>query len=140
MTPCGPAAPDAGLPPAAMIASDGEVTIFGRAVPHPRSYGTFARVLGVYVREKSVLSLEEAVRKMSAMPATRVGLTDRGVIKAGMKADLVVFDPAVVRDMATFEKPHQYSTGMVHVWVNGEQVLLDGEHTGAKPGQVVSPR
>ena len=123
--------------PAAMIASDGEVTIFGRAVPHPRSYGTFARVLGVYVREKSVLSLEEAVRKMSAMPATRVGLTDRGVIKAGMKADLVVFDPAVVRDMATFEKPHQYAEGFAQVIVNGQVVFENGAMTAARPGRTL---
>src|SRR5688572_3544964 len=91
--------------PAAMIASDGEVPIFGRAAPHPRSYGSFARVLGVYVREKKVLSLESAVQKMSAMPAARIGLTDRGVLRPGMKADIAVFDPAMVRDTATFEKP-----------------------------------
>ncbi|HTD89833.1 MAG TPA: amidohydrolase family protein, partial [Burkholderiales bacterium] len=84
--------------PAAMVASDGEVAIFGRAAPHPRSYGTFARVLGVYVREKRLLSLEEAVKKMSSMPAARMGLTDRGLLRPGMKADIAVFDPATVRD------------------------------------------
>ena len=123
--------------PAAMIASDGEVTVFGRAVPHPRSYGTFARVLGVYVREKKVITLEEAVRKMSAMPAMRVGLTDRGVLRPGMKADIVVFDAAAVRDLATFEKPHQYAEGFVLVLVNGQVVFENGEMTAARPGRVL---
>ena len=83
--------------------------VFGQAAPHPRSYGTFARVLGVYVREKNVLTLEDAVRRMSSYPAARLGLSDRGMLRPGMKADIVVFDPATVRDMATFEKPHQYA-------------------------------
>jgi N-acyl-D-amino-acid deacylase len=123
--------------PAAMIASDGEVTIFGRAVPHPRSYGTFVRVLGVYVREKKVLTLEEAVRKMSAMPAARIGLTDRGVLRPGMKADIAVFDPATVRDLATFEKPHQYAAGFSHVIVNGQVVYEGGAMTEARSGRVL---
>ena len=97
--------------PATMIASDGGVVKFGVGVPHPRSYGTFARVLGVYVREKGVITLEDAVRKMTSFPASRLGLQDRGVLKVGMKADISVFDPARVKDVATFEKPHQYAVG-----------------------------
>lgn len=123
--------------PAAMVASDGEVAIFGRAVPHPRSYGTFARVLGVYVRDKQVLTLEEAVRKMSAMPAARIGLADRGVLRPGMKADIAVFDPARVRDPATFDRPHQYAEGFTHVVVNGQVVFEAGAMTDARPGRVL---
>ena len=93
--------------PATMVASDGEVPTFGQASPHPRSYGTFARVLGVYVRDKSVLTLEDAVRKMTALPAARFGLTNRGVLRPGMKADLAIFDETRVRDTATFDRPHQ---------------------------------
>jgi N-acyl-D-aspartate/D-glutamate deacylase len=120
-----------------MIASDGEVPIFGRANPHPRSYGTFARVLGVYVREKKTLTLEDAVRKMSAAPAARLGLSDRGVLKTGMKADLAVFDAATVRDTATFENSHQYAEGFSHVIVNGQVVVENGEMTAARPGRVL---
>lgn len=123
--------------PAAMVASDGEVAVFGRAVPHPRSYGSFARVLGVYVRDKQVLSLEQAVHKMAAMPAMRVGLTDRGVLRPGLKADLAVFDPATVRDTATFDKPHQYAEGFSHVIVNGQVVYEYGAMTAARPGRVL---
>jgi dihydroorotase/N-acyl-D-amino-acid deacylase len=123
--------------PASMIGSDGEVGVFGRANPHPRSYGTFARVLGRYVRELKILSLEEAVRKMSAFPSQRLGLADRGVIREGMRADIVVFDPATVRDRATFEQPHQYAEGVSHVLVNGEVVLADGKMTSGRPGRVL---
>ena len=123
--------------PATMIASDGEVTVFGRANPHPRSYGTFARVLGVYVREKKILTLEEAVRKMTALPAARLGLTDRGVLRPGMKADVVVFDPARVRDTATYEQPHQYAEGFSQVVVNGQLVFERGAMTSARPGRVL---
>jgi N-acyl-D-amino-acid deacylase len=123
--------------PATMVASDGEVPVFGRANPHPRSYGTFARVLGVYVREKKVLTLEDAVRKMSAFPAARLGLTDRGVLRPGMKADIAVFDAATVRDTATFEKPHQYAEGFSHVIVNGQVIVENGEMTVARPGRVL---
>ena len=123
--------------PATMIASDGWVQIFGRGVPHPRSYGTFARVLGVYVRERGVLTLEDAIRKMTSFPAQRLGIGDRGVLKTGMKADITVFDPARVRDMATFEKPHQYAEGFSTVIVNG-QVVFDGKAmTSARPGRVL---
>jgi dihydroorotase/N-acyl-D-amino-acid deacylase len=123
--------------PAAMVASDGEVTVFGRAAPHPRSYGTFARVLGVYARDKKVISLEEAVKKMSAMPAARIGLTDRGLLRPGMKADIAIFDPATVRDAATFEKPHQYAEGFSHVIVNGQVIYENGAMTAARPGRVL---
>ena len=123
--------------PAAMIASDGEVTRPGPDHPHPRSYGTFARVLAVYVRDRGVLSLEEAVRKMSAFPAQRLGLGDRGVLRAGLKADVVVFDPARIRDAATFERPHQYAEGVTHVVTNGQLVLQDGAITDARPGRVL---
>jgi N-acyl-D-amino-acid deacylase len=123
--------------PATMVASDGEVPIFGRGAPHPRSYGTFARVLAVYVREKKVLTLEDAVRRMSSMPAMRIGLSDRGVIRPGMKADLAVFDPARVRDVATYEKPHQYAEGFSHVIVNGQVVYENGAMTAARPGRVL---
>src|SRR6185295_13873327 len=119
--------------PAAMIASDGEVPIFGRGAPHPRSYGTFARVLAVYVREKKLLTLEEAIRKMTSLPAARLGLADRGLLRPGMKADVVVLDPAAVRDRATYEKPHQYAEGVSLVLVNGEPVLDGDRMTGARP-------
>jgi len=123
--------------PATMIGSDGEVPIFGRANPHPRSYGTFARVLGVYVREQHVLTLEDAVRKMTAFPAARLRLTDRGVLRPGMKADVAVFDPATVRDTATYEKPHQYAEGFSIVIVNGQVAYEDGKMTDARPGRVL---
>jgi len=123
--------------PVTMIASDGEVPVFGRANPHPRSYGTFARVLGVYVREKKALTLEDAVRKMSAAPAARLGLTDRGVLRPGMRADIAIFDAAAVRDRATYEKPHQYAEGFSHVIVNGQVVVENGELTAARPGRVL---
>ena len=123
--------------PGTMIATDGEIPIFGRSNPHPRSYGTFARVLGVYVREKKVLTLEDAVRKMTSYPAQRLGLMDRGVLRPGMKADIAVFDPARVRDMATFENPHQYAQGFSTVIVNGQVVFERGAMTAARPGTVL---
>lgn len=123
--------------PATMIASDGEVTTFGRDAPHPRSYGTFARVLGVYVREKGVLPLEEAVRKMTSAPAQRLSLGDRGMLRSGLKADLVVFDPARIRDTATFDRPHQYAEGVSLVMVNGQIVFENGAMTAARPGLVL---
>lgn len=123
--------------PATMIASNGEIPVFGRANPHPRSYGTFARVLGVYVREKKVLTLEEAIRKMSAFPAARLGLTDRGVLRPGMKADIAIFDPSIVKDLATYTNPHQYAEGFTQVLVNGQVVFENGEMTDARPGRVL---
>ncbi|HSL21981.1 MAG TPA: D-aminoacylase [Vicinamibacterales bacterium] len=123
--------------PATMVASDGEIPVFGRAAPHPRSYGTFARVLGRYVRERKLLRIEEAVRKMSSFPAQRLGLGDRGLLRPGLRADVVVFDPARVRDTATFEQPHQYAAGFTAVIVNGEVVFRDGKMTGARPGRIL---
>lgn len=122
---------------ATMIASDGEVPIFGQASPHPRSYGTFARVLARYVREKHAISLPEAVRKMSSFPAWRTGLLDRGLVRPGMKADLAVFDDARVLDTSTFEKPHQYAEGMHTVIVNGVVIFEGGGMTAARPGRVL---
>jgi N-acyl-D-amino-acid deacylase len=111
--------------------------VFLKSNPHPRAYGNFARLLGKYVREEQVIPLEEAVRRLSLLPATNLKLARRGALKPGYFADVVVFDPATIADHATFEKPHQYATGMKQVFVNGVQVLKDGEHTGAKPGRVV---
>jgi dihydroorotase/N-acyl-D-amino-acid deacylase len=123
--------------PATMIGSDGEVPIFGEASPHPRSYGTFVRVLGRYVRELKTITLEDAVRKMSAFPAQRIGLADRGVLREGMKADIAIFDPATVRDLATFERPHQYAEGVSQVIVNGQVAFDGGKMTDARPGRVL---
>lgn len=123
--------------PATMIASDGEIPTFGKASPHPRSYGTFVRVLAVYARERQIITLADAVRKMTAFPAQRLGLLDRGLVRPGMKADLVVFDPARVRDLATFEKPHQYAEGISRVITNGQVVFEAGAMTAARPGAVL---
>ena len=111
--------------------------VFLKSSAHPRAYGNFARVLGKYVREEKVISLAEAVRKLAALPASNLGLDRRGLLKPGMFADVVVFDPATIGDRATFEKPQQYSVGMRHVFVNGTQVLRDGEPTGATPGRAL---
>jgi dihydroorotase/N-acyl-D-amino-acid deacylase len=123
--------------PYTMIASDGDIPIFGKDAPHPRSYGTFARVLGVYVRERHVLTLEDAVRKMSGMPADRLKFGDRGILRPGMKADIVIFDPAMVSDKSTFEEPHQYSVGFEDVMVNGKFALKGGKVTAERPGRVL---
>ncbi len=104
---------------------------------HPRTYGNFARLLGKYVREEKLIPLEEAIYRLTSLPASRLKLKKRGTLKPGHFADIVVFNPATISDHATFDKPHQYSTGMLHVFVNGEQVLKDGEHTGALPGRAV---
>jgi N-acyl-D-amino-acid deacylase len=119
---------------AGSLASEGA---FLKSNPHPRAYGSFARILGKYTRDEQVLTLQDAVRRMSALPATNLRLARRGMLKPGYFADVVLFDPKTIRDNATFERPHQYATGMRHVFVNGVQVLKDGEHTGAKPGRVV---
>ncbi len=123
--------------PFTMIGSDGEIPVFGKAAPHPRSYGTFARVLGRYVRERKTLTLEDAVRRMSVLPANRLGLGDRGLLGPGMKADLSIFDPATVSDKATFEQPHQYAVGFRDVVVNGAVILRDGQMTAERPGRVL---
>jgi N-acyl-D-amino-acid deacylase len=110
---------------------------FLKSNPHPRAYGTFARLLGKYVREDKVIRLEEAVRRLTSLPAQNLKIKERGALLPGYYADVVVFNPTTIADHATFDKPHQYATGMIHVFVNGTQVLKNGEHTGAKPGVVV---
>jgi N-acyl-D-amino-acid deacylase len=110
---------------------------FLKANPHPRAYGNFARLLGKYVRDEKVIALEEAVRRLTSLPAENLKLDRRGKLKTGWFADVVVFDPSKIQDHATYEKPHQYATGVAHVFVNGVQVLKNGEHTGARPGRVV---
>jgi N-acyl-D-aspartate/D-glutamate deacylase len=127
--------------PFVSIGSDGTAVAtegpLARGNPHPRYYGTFPRVLGRYVREEKVLSLEEAVRKMTSANAAKIHIYDRGLLRPGQWADVTVFDAAKVIDHATFEKPHQYATGIQHVWVNGVQVLENGRHTGARPGVIL---
>ena len=114
--------------------------LLGQEHPHPRAYGTFPRILRKYVREDHTLTLEDAIRKFSALPAQRLRFTDRGVLKQGMWADLVIFDPATIRDLATFEQPNQLSEGMSYVLVNGVAVIADGKMTGALPGKVLRGR
>ncbi len=120
---------DAGAP-----AAEG---VFLESSRHPRTYGNFARLLGKYVREERVIPLQQAIRRMTSLPAANIGAFQRGELREGYYADVVVFDPERIRDHATFEEPHQYATGMRHVFVNGEQVLRNGRHTGTKPGRVV---
>jgi len=123
------------------LGSDGEALapegVFLKSNPHPRAYGTFARFLGKYVREEKVTTLTDGIRRLTSLPAENFKLRGRGRLARGYAADIVVFDPSTITDPSTFEKPHQLATGVRHVWVNGVQVLKDGEHTGAKPGQVV---
>lgn len=119
---------------AASIASEEP---FIQDATHPRAYGSFARFLGKYVREEKLMTLEEAIRRMTALPAENLKLKNRGRIASGFFADVVVFDPAAIRDRATFDQPHQYAEGMLHVFVNGTQVLDSGKHTGAMPGRCV---
>jgi N-acyl-D-amino-acid deacylase len=114
--------------------------VFLKSNTHPRAYGNFARLLGKYVRDQKVLPLEEAIRKLGALPAKNLNLENRGSLVQGNFADVVVFDPAKIQDYATYEKPHQFATGMIHVFVNGVAVLKDGQHTGATPGRVVRGR
>jgi len=118
-------------------ASQAPEGVFLKSNPHPRAYGCFARVLGKYVRDEKVITLPQAIRKLSGLPATNLGLDQRGFLQAGMFADVVVFDPATIADRATFDQPHQYAVGMKHVFVNGVHVIKDGEHTGAKPGRAL---
>ena len=116
-----------------MFGADGGVSN-GKGMPHPRTYGTNARVLGKYVREEKIISLEEAIRRMTSLPAQKFQLKDRGQLKEGMAADIVVFDETTVADMATFEKPHQFSAGFKYVLVNGQLVIEEGKHNGTKSG------
>jgi N-acyl-D-amino-acid deacylase len=120
---------DAGSPTAAGI--------FLKSSDHPRAYGNFARLLAKYVRDENVIPLEEAIRKLTSLPASNLKIKKRGMLASGFYADVVVFDPTKIQDHATFERPHQYSTGVKDVFVNGTQVLADGNHTGAKPGRVI---
>jgi len=124
--------------PQVAIASDASVIAFGEGVPHPRGYGNNARVLGVYARDRHVIPLEEAVRKMTSLPAAHFRITNRGTIRPGYAADLVLFDPKTVRDPATYESPHAYATGIPYVLVNGVLVVRKGEQTDARPGQVIA--
>ena len=123
--------------PNTAISSDGYILKHGEGVPHPRSYGTYARALAEYVREREVLTLEDAVRKMTSLPARTFGLKDRGLIREGLAADLVLFDPARVQDKATFQDPHQYSEGFDYVIVNGVPVVAEGKRTGKRPGKIL---
>ncbi len=123
--------------PQTMIASDGRITKFGDGVPHPRNYGTFPRVLGRYVREEHVLTLPQAVHKMTGMPAARLGLTDRGCLRVGCVADVTIFDEATVSDVGTFTDPHHYPVGIPWVLVGGEPVIANGTLTNARPGRVL---
>ena len=124
--------------PSVSIAADASVLEPGVGAPHPRGYGNNARVLGVYVRDRQVIALEEAVRKMTSLPAAQLGIADRGVIRDGAPADLVLFDPARVRDTATYQAPHAFPDGIPHVIVNGVPVVRDAKVTGARPGQVLT--
>ena len=124
--------------PDVAIASDSGVLAFGEGVPHPRGYGNNARVLGTYVRARHVIPLEEAIRKMTSLPASHFKFAGRGVLAAGYAADVVVFDRSRVADTATFEAPHGYATGIPFVVVNGVVVVKNGTQTDARPGQVVS--
>lgn len=119
---------------AASISAEG---VFLRSAAHPRTYGNFARLLGKYVREEKIISLSEAVRRLTSLPATNLGLQDRGLLQKGMFADVVIFDPQTIADRSTFENSHQYSVGVRDVFVNGMQVLKNGEHTGVKPGKAL---
>ncbi|MEM3622839.1 MAG: D-aminoacylase [Candidatus Bathyarchaeia archaeon] len=123
--------------PLSMISSDGSITKFGEGKPHPRFYGTFPRVISRYVKEKRILGLEEAVKKMTCMPAWKLRIWDRGIIRPGMKADLTVFDYWQIRDTATFENPHSYPEGIKYVLVNGNVVVEDGTHTGLRKGHIL---
>nr|HPZ86733.1 amidohydrolase family protein [Flavihumibacter sp.] len=111
--------------------------VFLKSAVHPRAYGNFARVLGKYVRDEKVITLPDAIRKLSKLSAEKLKLKKRGELAPGYYADIVIFDPQKIEDHATFEKPHQYATGMIDVFVNGVQVLKDGEHTNAKPGRFI---
>jgi len=119
------------------ISSDGYILKFGEGVPHPRSYGTYARAFAEYVRKRKVLTLEDAVRKATSLPAQTFGIKDRGLLREGYAADLVLFDPEKVQDNATFEAPHQYSSGFDYVIVNGVPIVADGERTGKRPGRIL---
>ncbi len=117
-----------------MFASDAGIRYFGRGVPHPRGYGTNARVLAKYVRDEKILTLEEAIRRMTSLPSQKFKMKDRGLLREGFAADILIFDDNEIKDMSTFEKPHAYSKGMEYVIVNGKVVVDSGIHTGVRSG------
>jgi N-acyl-D-amino-acid deacylase len=121
-----------------MFASDASIRVFNQGAPHPRGYGTNARVLSKYVREEKIISLEDAVRRMTSLPAQKFGLRDRGLIREGMAADIVIFDEKEVKDISTYDKPHAYSTGFMYVLVNGIAVVEEGKHNGIRSGKALS--
>jgi N-acyl-D-amino-acid deacylase len=120
--------------PFCMVGADAGVPIPGKSMPHPRAYGTNARILGKYVREEKVIPLEEAIRRMTSLASQKFQLKDRGLLKEGLAADIVIFDDTQIIDKASFEQPHQYSVGFSYVIVNGEIVLEEGQHNGNRPG------
>jgi N-acyl-D-amino-acid deacylase len=120
-----------------MFASDASIRQFGVGAPHPRGYGTNARVLAKYVRDEHVISLEEAIRRMTSLPAQKFQLKNRGLLKEGFAADIVIFNEATVQDLSTYEQPHQYSTGFKYVFVNGKLVIDNGQHNGTRSGMVL---
>jgi N-acyl-D-amino-acid deacylase len=126
-----------------MIGTDGWAVaphgVLGEGKPHPRSYGCFPRVLGKYVREERILTLENAIRKMTSLPAQKLGLRDRGIIREGMRADITIFNPETITDRATYQNPHQYPDGIDYVIVNGKIAVREREHTGAMAGRVILP-
>ena len=124
--------------PNTTVASDGHISTFGRGHPHPRSYGTNAKVLADFVRERNVLTLEDAIRRMTSLPARTFSFHDRGIVRPGFVADLVLFDPETVTDKATFTEPHQYTEGFDYVIVNGVAVVAEGELTDQRPGQFIA--
>jgi len=124
--------------PQVAIASDSGLNVVGEGVPHPRGYGNTARALGRYVRERKTIGLEDAVRKMTSLPAGHFGFRDRGRIAVGQAADIVIFDPATVSDRSTYQQPHQFPTGITTVLVNGVPVVQNGAHTGQRPGRVLT--
>jgi N-acyl-D-amino-acid deacylase len=120
-----------------MFASDASIRVYGSGNPHPRGYGTNARVLGKYVREEKVITLEEAIRRMTSLPAQKFQLKDRGLLREGFAADIVMFDPNTVQDNSTYDQPHQYSTGFKYILVNGVTTVEDSKHTGARAGKTL---
>ena len=121
-----------------MPASDAGIRVFGQGSPHPRGYGTNARILSKYVRGEKILSLEEAIRRMTSMPAQKFGLTDRGFLREGYAADILIFDEKEVQDLSTYEKPHVYSKGFRYVIVNGQLVVEDEKHLGIRNGKALT--
>ncbi len=120
-----------------MFASDASIRIFGEGAPHPRGFGTNARVLSKYVRDEKVISLEEAVRRMTSLPAQKFGLTDRGLLKQGMAADIVIFNENEVQDLSTYQQPHAYSKGFKYVLVNGQLVVENEQHLSTRSGKAL---